>query len=182
MKHFMIILRFIKNVAKVLYVSPHGTHISLVVYGDDPHAVFDLTEYFSLTELNHTLSKVQLPKKKKRYIGKGLNYVKNHVFAKTGRSGVPKVLILLQGKKSKDGIGSISQEIKKHGVKIFAVGYGNKKVKGQLKEVSSKPLSLYYKKIKYSNLETANFVQDMKASICMGKYPIKMTLKFLVDR
>ncbi|XP_078342465.1 uncharacterized protein LOC144628269 isoform X2 [Oculina patagonica] len=171
MGQFKKILQFIKNLAKVFHVSQQGTRISLVLYGDNSETIFNLNDYFSLTDLNYALSKTKLPKKKKRYVGKGLKHVKDEVFAKHGRNGVPKVLILLQNDKSKDGIEDISQVIRKDGVKIFAVGYGNKKVKGQLKEISSKPASLYYKSTKYSKLETAYFVQDMKESVCMALNP-----------
>lgn len=169
MGHFKKIMQFVKNLAKVFHVSQQGTHVSLVLYGDDSETIFNLNDYFSLTDLNKALSKIKLRKKRKRYIGKGLKHVKDDVLAKHGRSGVPKVIILLQNGKSKDGIDDISQVIKKDGVKIFAVGYGNKKIKGQLKEISSKPASLYYKSTKYYELETAYFVQDMKESVCMGK-------------
>lgn len=167
--HFKKILQFIKNLVKAFHISQQGTHVGLVLYGDDSELIFNLNDYFSLTDLNHALSKIKLPKKKKRYVGKGLKYVKDNVFAKHGRSGVPKVIILLQNDKSKDGIEDISQAIRKDGVKIFAVGYGNKKVKGQLKEIASKPTSLYYKSTKYSDIKTAYFVQNMKESVCMGK-------------
>lgn len=169
MGHFKKILQFIKNLAKVFHVSQRGTHVSLVLYGDDCETIFNLNDYFSLTDLNKSLSKIKLRKKKKRYVGKGLKHVKDEIFGKHGRSGVPKIIILLQNGKSKDGIDDISQVIKKDGVKIFAVGYGNKKIKGQLKEMSSKPASLYYKSTKYSKLKTTHFVQDMKESVCMGK-------------
>jgi len=140
-----------------------------VLYGDESETVFNLNDYFSLTELNYALSKIRSPKKKKRYVGKGLKHVKDNVFAKDGRSGVPKVIILLQNDKSKDGIDDISQRIKKDGVMIFSVGYGNKKVKGQLKEIASKPTSLYYKSTGYFEIKRAYFVQEMKESVCMGE-------------
>lgn len=168
--HFKKILQFIKKLVKVLQISQQGTHVSLVLYGDDTETIFNLNDFFSLTELNYALFKIKLPRKKKRYVGKGLKHVKDNVFAKHGRSGVPKVVILLQNDKSKDGIEDISQAIKKDGVKLFSVGYGNKKVKGQLKEIASKPTSLYYKSTKYYEIKTPYFVQDMKESVCMGKY------------
>lgn len=167
--HFKKIMRFIKNLVKVFHISQQGTHVSLVLYGDDSETIFNLNDYFSLTELNYALSKIKSPKKKKRYVGKGLKHVKDNVIAKHGRSGVPKVVILLQNDKSKDGIEDISQAIKNDEVKIFSVGYGNKKVKGQLKEIASKPTSLYYKSTKYSEIKTAYFIQEMKESVCMGK-------------
>lgn len=162
-------MRFIKNLVKVFHISQQGTHVSLVLYGDDSETIFNLNDYFSLTELNYALPKIKSPKKKKRYVGKGLKHVKDNVIAKHGRSGVPKVVILLQNDKSKDGIEDVSQAIKNDEVKIFSVGYGNKKVKGQLKEIASKPTSLYYKSTKYSEIKTAYFVQEMKESVCMGK-------------
>ena len=172
--NFKRILRFINNLVKVFHVSRQGTHVSLVVYGDDSEIMFNLNDYFSLTDLNYALSKIKSPKKKKkekkRNVGKCLRLVKNNVFEKHGRSDVPKVIILLQNHKSNDDIGDISQAIRKNGVKIFAVGNGNKIAKAQLKEISSKPLSLYYKSTKYSDMETADFVQDMKESICMGEW------------
>lgn len=175
MGQFKKILQFIKNLAKVFHVSQQGTHVSLVLYGDNSETIFNLNDHLSQTDLNHALSRIKLPKKKKRYVGKGLKHVQDDVFGKHGRSGVSKVIILLQNDKSKDGIEDISQKIREDGVKIFAVGYGNKKVKGQLKEISSKPTSLYYKSTRYSELKTAYFVEDMKDSVCMGKFFFQWT-------
>ena len=172
--HFKKILRFIDNLVRVFHVSREGTHVSLVLYGDDSDTIFNLNDYFSLTELNYALLKIKSPKRKKRYVGKGLKQVKDNVIAKHGRSGVPKVIILLQNDKSKDGVEDVSQVIKNDGVKIFSVGYGNKKVKGQLKEIASKPTSLYYKATKYSEIKSAYFVQHMKESICMGKFALEL--------
>lgn len=177
MSNFKRVLRFIKNLAKVLHISKHGTHVGLVFYGDDSKVAFNLKQYLSLTNLSHALSKLKLPKARKRYIGTALLRANNDVFEITGRDGVPKVLILLQNKKSKDGIGYISQQVKKYGVKIFAIGRGNKRVKGQLKEIASKPVSLYYKTAKYKDMDTAYFVQAMKESICMG-----MLKNFLINK
>ena len=145
-----------------------------MLYGDDSETIFNLKDYFSLTELNYALYKIKAPKKKKRYVGRGLKHVEDNVIAKHGRHGVPKVIILLQNDKSKDGIEDVSQVIKKDGVKIFSVGYGNKKVKGQLKEIASKPTSLYYKATKYFEIKTAYFVQHMKESLCMGKFTLEL--------
>ena len=166
----------------MFHISKQGTHVSLVLYGDDSDTIFNLNDYFSLTEFNYALFKIKSTKKKKRYVGKGLRQVKDNVIAKHGRSGVPKVIILLQNDKSKDGVEDVSQVIKNDGVKIFgqlkvkifAVGYGNNKVKGQLKEIASKPTSLYYKATKYSEINTAYFVQHMKDSICMGKFALEL--------
>lgn len=158
----------------MFHISQQGTHVSLVLYGDDSEIIFNLNDYFSLPELNHALYKIKSLKKKKRYVGKGLKHVKDNVISKQGRNGVPKVIILLQNDKSKDGIEDASQAIKKDGVKIFSIGYANKKVKGQLKEIASKPTSLYYKATKYSEIKTASFVQHMKDSVCMGKFALEL--------
>ena len=180
MANFKRVLRFIKDLAKVLHFSQHGTHVGLILYGDDSKVAVTLHQYLSLTNLTHALSKIKLPKARRRYIGTALSRAKSDVFEKTGRDGVPKVLILLQNKKSKDGIGYISQEIRKYGVKIFTVERGNKRVKGQLKEIASKPISLYYKTAKYKDMDTAYFVQAMKESICMGMlYMVHMVELFI---
>lgn len=169
MENFLRIIRLIKNVAKVLHVSEQGAHVGLVLYGDDSQIVLNLNYHFSYTDLYKVISKIYLLNKKKRYVGKGLKYVKDEVFAKYGRNGVPKVIILLQNKRSEDAIGEISQAIKKYGVKIFAVGNGDKMAKGQLKEIASKPMSMYYKYSKSWDIDTALFTEEMKDSVCMGK-------------
>ena len=160
-------LRFVKNLAKVFSPSHHGAHVGLVVYGEKPETIFSLTDNTSVTNVIHMVDNVKPSKQKKRKVGKALRYV-NDALKEVGRTGVPKILIVLQSKRSWDDIDEISQEIRHDGLKVFGIGNGNRMAEGQLKEISSKPTSYYYKTASYHVIETSLFVQQMKESICMG--------------
>ena len=158
-------LRFARNLAKVF--NRGITRTGLVIYAEEPETVIDLTDQLSLTEAN--ISSVKYLNQIKRNTGYALNYTKVSVFDKGGRSGIPKVLVVLEGDSSSDGIDEISQVYSTSGFHVFGVGNGNQLAQGQLKEISSRPSSHYYSAIGYSALHLDSFVQTMRVSIATGE-------------
>ena len=168
LSNFKRSLRFVSNLAKLFNVSSPNDHVALVVYAEESETIFNLTDHLSYQEVKQAISVVRYPNKMKRNVGKGLKHVKNNVLANSGRSGVPKIVISLQNRKSDDGIDIISQQMKADGTKVFGVGNGNIIADGQLKEIAFKPNEDYFKTVAYDVIDLPSFAQQMKKSICKG--------------
>ena len=146
------------------------THVALIVYAEESEIIFNLTDHLSYQQVKQAISGVHYPQKLKRNVGKGLKRVKNSVLASGGRSGVPKIVISLQDRKSDDGIDAIAQELKANGIRVFSVGPKNRPVAdSQRKEIAYKSNEDYFKTIAYENIDFKFFIESVKQSICKGK-------------
>ena len=146
------------------------THVSLLVYAEESEIIFNFTDHLSYQQVKQAISGVRYPQKLKRNVGKGLKHVKNSVLALGGRSGVPKIVISLQDRKSDDGIDAIAQELRANGIRVLSVGPSNRPVAdSQRKEIAYKSNEDYVKTIAYENIDFKFFVESVKQSICKGK-------------
>ena len=168
--NFRSSLRFVKNLAKVFNVSLPNAHVAVVVYAQESEIIFNLTDHYSYKDVRKAISGVRFPNKKTRNAGKGLKRVKNGVLASSGRHSVPKIVIVVQNRKSDDGIDAISQEIREKGIRVFSVGIHDHIIaNGQLKEIAYKPNKYYFTTTAYETMDLHSFIQDMKQSICKGE-------------
>ena len=167
--NFRTSVRFIKKLAKVFDVSSLNAHVAFVVYAEKSETVFDISDHLSYQQVKRAITDVRYPNKKKRNVGKGLKRVKN-VLTSGGRSGVPKIVISVQHRKSDDGIDAISQELKDNGIKVFGLGITNQVINGQVKEIAYKPNQDFFHLVAYDNMDSHFFVQNIKQSICKGKH------------
>lgn len=168
--NFRSSLRFVQSLAKVFNVSLPNAHVALVVYAEESEIIFNLTDHSSYKDVRKSISGVRFPHKKTRNVGKGLKRVKDGVLASSGRQGVPKIVIVVQNRKSDDGIDVIAQEIRQNGIRVFSVGINDHIIaNGQLKEIAYKRNKYYFTTTAYETMDLHSFIQDMKQSICKGK-------------
>lgn len=168
--NFRSSLRFVQSLAKVFNVSLPNAHVALVVYAEEAEIIFNLTDHSSYKDVRKAISGVCFPNKKTRNVGKGLKRVKDGVLASSGRQGVPKIVIVVQNRKSDDGIDVIAQEIRQNGIRVFSVGINDHIIaNGQLKEIAYKRNKYYFTTTAYETMDLHSFIQDMKQSICKGK-------------
>ena len=168
LNNFRTSVRFIKKLAKVFDVSSLNAHVALVVYAEESETVFNINDHLSYQQVKQAITDVRYPNKKKRNVGKGLKRVKN-VLTSGGRSGVPKIVISVQHRKSDDGIDAISQDLKVNGIKVFGLGIRNQVINGQVKEIAYKPNQDFFHLVAYDNMDSHFLVQSIKQSICKGK-------------
>ena len=100
--------------------------------------------------------------------GKALHYVKVELFDKTGRQGVPKVLIVMTDGKSTDDVVNPANVLSEANITVFAIGIGRSYDMQQLQQIASKP------EIKYALTTDFNRLNELYTSIrddaCRGKY------------
>lgn len=123
MKHFL------QTMIKTLSVGEDKDRVSVIQYSRDPQTHFSLNTY---TDKQDVLSVVQqLTHKGGRPLNTGaaLDYVRNTAFAGSSGSrrqdGVPQILVLLSGGRSKDDITSAAMALKQEKVVTFCVGARN---------------------------------------------------------
>jgi len=99
--------------------------------------------------------------------GKALNFVKVELFDKTGRPGVPKVLIVMTDGKSTDDVIKPAKMLSDANITVFAIGIGRNYDMQQLQQIASKP------EIKYALTSDFNRLKDLYTSIrddaCRGE-------------
>ena len=99
--------------------------------------------------------------------GKGLNHAKVELFDKTGRKGVPKVLIVMTDGRSTDDVVKPANALSAANITVFAIGVGRNYDIQQLQQIASKP------EIKYALTSDFNRLNDLYTSIrddaCRGE-------------
>ena len=100
--------------------------------------------------------------------GKALKFTKTELFDKTGRPGVPKVLIVMTDGKSTDDVIQPANILSDANITVFAIGIGRNYDMQQLQQIASKP------DIKYALTSDFNRLNDLYTSIrddaCRGKW------------
>lgn len=91
--------------------------------------------------------------------GKALTYAKAELFDKTGRQGVPKVLIVMTDGKSTDNVVPPATQLSNANITVFAIGIGRNYDIEQLQQIASKP------EIKYALTSDFNRLNDLYTSI-----------------
>ena len=99
--------------------------------------------------------------------GKALSFVKSELFDKTGRQGVPKVLIVMTDGRSSDKVTQPAQQLHNTNITVYAIGIGRKYDIRQLIEIATKP------DVKYALTADFNRLNELYTSIrddaCRGE-------------
>ena len=91
--------------------------------------------------------------------GKALKFAKAELFDKTGRQGVPKVLIVMTDGRSTDGVVAPADALSAANITVFAIGIGRNYDMKQLQQIASKP------EIKYALTSDFNRLNELYTSI-----------------
>lgn len=113
-------LDFVKKTAQKINISDSGSHVGLVVYGENPYMAFDFNEYFGMPSLSQAIEEVKTPVKGSN-IEEALKFAKKQLYDKSARPGVPKKLIILLSKKSQEMTNHGLELLKKAGVMVYTV-------------------------------------------------------------
>ncbi|KAL9959813.1 hypothetical protein ACROYT_G033169 [Oculina patagonica] len=163
--NFWASIPFFEKLANAL-VDSLDTQVALVIYAEEPHTIFGLNRTFPGAHAD-----LQFPDKPQRNVGRALIHIKDTVIATGGRTGVPKLVINVQNRKSDDGIDVISQQLRADGTKVINIGSGDQIAIGQLKEMAFEPSDIYVKNVGYDAIDSAGFVLQVKASIFSAVNP-----------
>ena len=142
MKNFKKSIAFALRVIKNFAVSKLGTHVSVVVFSNQPHVIFDLQAYYNHASLEKAMQNIAYPKIKNPKItytklGSGLRVVKTSVFKDSGRLNIPKMLFVMSSSTSADNVKIPALRLRSTGVVIYALGMGSAFSPTQLKTIAT---------------------------------------------
>lgn len=120
---------FIHKVVEALDVKENTDHVSVVQYSSDSQIHFYLKTYTEkqdiLAAIRHIEHKGGMPLN----TGAALDYVRRNVFIESSGSrrqaGVPQILVVLSGGRSRDEVASAATALKQEQVVLFSIGSRN---------------------------------------------------------
>uniref|UniRef100_A0A3B3CF61 VWFA domain-containing protein n=1 Tax=Oryzias melastigma TaxID=30732 RepID=A0A3B3CF61_ORYME len=122
-QRFIYITDFVERIVRDLNIDVNGDHVAVVQYSNSAEINFNLSRY--VTE-NDVLKAIKGLNHKGGYphnIGAALEYVLEHVFSPESGSrlkeGVPQILILLSGDRSRDDIRTPVKLLKETGILVI---------------------------------------------------------------
>ncbi|KAI7808924.1 putative collagen alpha-3VI chain [Triplophysa rosa] len=126
---FPAMREFVQRVVENLNIEAKRDRVSVVQYSRDPEAHFYLNTYATKGEILDTIRTLGHRGGRPLNTGAALQYVRGNVFAASAGSrrqeGVPQVLILLSGGRSRDNIDTPATALKESGILIFGIGTRN---------------------------------------------------------
>ncbi|KAL9983699.1 hypothetical protein ACROYT_G005915 [Oculina patagonica] len=151
-------LDFIKTAVNGSFISETFTHAGLVVFSSKLKTIFTLKQFYDAEQMMDAIDNATYLKGG-TLTGKALTFVKTELFDKTGRQGVPKVLIVMTDGKSTDDVIKPAKVLSDANITVFAIGIGRNYDITQLQEIASKP------EIKYALTSDFNRLNDLYTSI-----------------
>ncbi|XP_068602081.1 collagen alpha-3(VI) chain-like [Brachionichthys hirsutus] len=125
------IREFIRRMAEELVTDEDKVRVAVLQYSDDAAVYFNLNTHKSKKAIIYAIRSLRHKGGRPRNTGAALEFVQDHVFtASSGsrrRDGVPQILILMTGGKSKDDVSEAALKLKEIGVLSFAIGMKNAK-------------------------------------------------------
>ncbi|MBN3272846.1 CO6A3 protein, partial [Polyodon spathula] len=126
---FPAIREFVRKVVENLDVEENKDRVAVVQYSNDAAAAFYLNTYSTKEDVLNTIRGLRHKGGRPLNTGAALQFVMDNVFAASSGSrrleGVPQVLMLLTGGKSRDDVGASATALKGLGVVPFGIGTRN---------------------------------------------------------
>lgn len=124
--NFNAIRDFIARVIQRLEIGQDLIQVSVAQYADTVKPEFYLNTHSSKKDAITAVRKMKALEGPALYTGSALDFVRNNLFiSSTGHrasEGVPKLLVLITGGKSFDGVSQPAQELKQSSIMAFAIG------------------------------------------------------------
>uniref|UniRef100_A0A8C4LL75 Collagen type VI alpha 3 chain n=1 Tax=Equus asinus asinus TaxID=83772 RepID=A0A8C4LL75_EQUAS len=144
--NFNAIRDFIARVIQRLEIGQDLIQVAVAQYADTVRPEFYFNSYPSKREVVNAVRKMKSLEGPALYTGSALDFVRNNLFTSAAgyraAEGVPKILVLITGGKSLDGISQPAQELKRNGIMAFAIG--NKAAdKAELEEIAFDPTLVF---------------------------------------
>ncbi|RXM30018.1 Collagen alpha-3(VI) chain [Acipenser ruthenus] len=143
---FTAIREFVQRVVENLDVEENRDQVAVVQYSNKPIANFYLNTYSTKEDVLNTIRGLRHKGGRPLNTGAALQFVKDNVFTASSGSrrleGVPQVLILLTGGRSKDDVGASATALKGLGVVPFSIGTRNADTR-ELQTISFTPDFIY---------------------------------------
>ncbi|MED6235418.1 hypothetical protein ATANTOWER_025672, partial [Ataeniobius toweri] len=117
---------FVQQVVETLSVGENKDRVSVVQYSQDEQTHFSLNAYMDKQDVLNAVRQLNHKGGQPRNTGAALDHVRRNAFAESSGSrckeGVPQILILLTGGRSRDDVTRAAADLKKEKIVPFCVG------------------------------------------------------------
>uniref|UniRef100_G3U3T4 Collagen alpha-3(VI) chain n=1 Tax=Loxodonta africana TaxID=9785 RepID=G3U3T4_LOXAF len=124
--NFNAIRDFIAKVIQRLEIGQDLIQVAVAQFADTVRPEFYFNTYPSKREVMNTVRRMKPLNGSGLYVGSALDFVRNNLFTSAvgyrAAEKVPKLLVLIIGGKSLDGVSQPAQELKTNGIMAFAIG------------------------------------------------------------
>lgn len=128
---------FVKRIVKSFVVSTRKTRIGIVLFSSRQRRLIGFANARSSATVNRVIGRIRIIKGR-RYIGRALKYVKKYLFAGRPQCGRKRVLIVINGGASVDGVLRPAKTLKEVGVEVFVMLTSKQGVKQMHQIVTSR--------------------------------------------
>lgn len=139
--NFQEVRLFLRNFASGLDIGPDKIRIGLAQYSNDPHQEFLLKDHMEKTALLAALDSFPY-RTGGTETGKAIDFLRTQYFTKEAGSRanqrVPQIAVVITDGDSTDDVIVPAQNLRKHGVIVFAIGVGNAN-QNELESIANRP-------------------------------------------
>ena len=158
-------LEFVNDLTRAFEISPTDTRIGAIVFSTTSELKFDFIKFTTRQQVENAIKKITYPGRTTN-AGQGLLLATDKLFNNV-RQGVPRVLVVLTDGRSRDDVVAPSENLKKSGVIIFAVGLGKNYKVEQLKAMASKEFDEHVFTVDFPHIST--IITSLQDKLCKGK-------------
>ena len=119
-------------------VEKDGVYFGGIAYADNSIVSFQLNDYTNKPSLSKAIKAMKFIGGGRK-VGAAISSVKAGIFDKSGRAGVPKIVVVLMYKKSDDDTVAPATSLKGTGVKLIVLGIGKDADATALASTASSP-------------------------------------------
>ncbi|EDO40969.1 predicted protein [Nematostella vectensis] len=134
---------FIKDLAEEFKdaISEGDTEVAAVLFSTIPKTKieFDLDDYDHINDIKAAVDAFSHQHGGQTRTGEALTFTLEEVFKKAPRPSVKNVLVVLTDGKAQGNVTGPAQDVRDHGVEVFAIGVGPHSNEAQLKDIASDP-------------------------------------------
>ncbi|XP_068680125.1 von Willebrand factor A domain-containing protein 2-like [Montipora foliosa] len=158
-------LNFVKQIVNGFKVCKKSTHVGVIIFSSNAKVISGFDEHYDKRSVLAAIESIPYPGAGTK-IGKALDLARTQLYAKSARSGIPNMLIVLTDGLSMDQVTGPAQRLRDSGVTIFVVGIGGGCSRSELKAMATDPDSQHVYRASFKNLNS--IVQSIKNRACAG--------------
>ena len=115
-------LEFVNDLTRAFEISPTDTRIGAIVFSTTSELKFDFIKFTTRQQVENAIKRLRT-QAERQTLDRDCYWLPTKLFNNV-RQGVPRVLVVLTDGRSRDDVVAPSENLKKSGVIIFAVGLG----------------------------------------------------------
>ena len=117
-------------------ISKIYTRVGIITYSTSPIPVSNFASFSRRYDVLSAVRKIRFPRGRS-YTGRALRFAKRYLYTRSRSSTRARVLVVVTGSRSADGVRRPADVLRQAGVEIFAVGMGGRNSKASLSTIAN---------------------------------------------